>query len=105
MSSSKRMVKPVRVKLNDFLQVKSKGKIPNIVVLFQLNSKKCKWWGSNPRPSACKADAITTTPHLRSIDSHLSYLEHVRFNALVDFADDGQQKNQDHHDYDCADEL
>jgi len=42
---------------------------------------------------------------LRSIDSHLSYLEHVRFNALVDFADDGQQKNQDHHDYDCADEL
>ena len=27
----------------------------------------CRWWGSNPRPSACKADLLTTTPFKSSL--------------------------------------
>ena len=43
------------------------------------NKKTYRWWGSNPRPSACKADAITTTPHLSGAFSRTQfYLEKAK---------------------------
>ena len=35
---------------------------PNIIDCMCANKNR-SWRGSNPRPSACKADVITTTPH------------------------------------------
>ena len=36
--------------------------------------KKYKRWVSNPRPSACKADVIATTPHLLNLAGAYVYI-------------------------------
>ena len=42
------------------------------------DEKGCTWWGSNPRPSPCKGDVITTTLHVLSQLSTLpSHSNHI----------------------------